>query len=81
MAPESVDQLYFYHAFVKATLERGGAIDVEASPQAFIEYQQQLEKLRQELAPAAERHRRGEPAVRLDLDALADEVLGSRGAK
>ena len=80
MATESVDQLYTYHAFVKATLERGGAIDDEASPQAFIEYQQQLDKMRKELAPAADRHRQREPAVRLDLDVLADEVLGSRGA-
>lgn len=77
MAPESLNELYSYHAFVKATLARGGAIDAEASPQAFMEYQQQLDKLCQELAPAAERHRRGEPAVKVDLNALADEALRS----
>ena len=81
MVPESLDQLYSYHSFIKATLERGGAIDEEASPQAFLEYQQQLETLRRELAPAAERHLRGEPGVTIDFDALADEVLGAGGAE
>lgn len=75
MVSEAADQLHSYHAFVKATLQRGGTIDEEATPEAFFEYQQQLEKLQSELAPVAERFRRGEPAQALDLDALANDVL------
>lgn len=78
MISEAADQLQSYHAFVKATLQRGGTIDEEATPAAFIEYQQQLAKLQRELAPASERFRNGEPAASLDLDALANEVLGTK---
>jgi hypothetical protein len=74
---QAVEQLHTYHAFVKATLQRGGTIDEEATPEAFIEYQQQLAKVRSELAPAAKRFQEGKPAQTLDLDALANEVLGA----
>lgn len=78
MISEATSQLHSYHAFVKATLQRGGMIGKEATPEAFIEYQQQLAKLRRDLAPAAERFYKGEPAQKLDFDAVADDVLGAR---
>jgi hypothetical protein len=77
MSSEVTPDLVSYHAFVKATLARGGSVDEDASPQAYLEYQAELERLRRELQPAALRLERGEPAHEVDFDALVALVLTS----
>jgi hypothetical protein len=68
-------ELLAYHAFVKSTLSNGGNIDEDATPAAFLEYQQQLNELRAELQPAADRFRKGEPSAELKIDRLVADVL------
>ena len=75
MSVDVSSELVAYHAFVKLTLSRGGTIDKDASPAAFLEYQQQLNRLRAALQPAAERFQRGEVAIEIDIDQIVDESL------
>jgi hypothetical protein len=44
------------------------------------EYQQQLNRLREALQPAAERFERGDEAVEIDIDQLIDDEL-TRGQR
>jgi hypothetical protein len=78
MSTQLSSQLLAYHAFVKATLSKGGSIDQDATPEAFLEFQRQLDRLREELKPAAERFRHGEEARETDVDQLVEEVLKER---
>lgn len=55
MSTDVTSQLVAYHAFVKTTLSKGGSIDNDATPAAFLEYQNQLCRLRAELQPAMDR--------------------------
>jgi hypothetical protein len=80
MSADVTSDLVSYHAFIKATLSSGGSLDEDASPRAYLEYQAELERLRRELQPAADRFRRGEPAADVDLDGLVERVL-NRSAK
>jgi hypothetical protein len=75
MSTELSSELLAYHAFVKSTLSKGGSIDDDATPAAFLDYQHQLNQLRAALQPAANRFERGEEAVEIDIDQLVDEVL------
>ena len=75
MSTEVTSQLVAYHAFVKTTLSKGGSIDNDATPAAFLEYQNQLCRLRAELQPAMDRFQRGEEASEIDIDALVEEAL------
>jgi hypothetical protein len=77
MLSEVSSELLAYHAFVKSTLSRGGSIDQDATPAAFLEYQQQLNRLRAALQPATDRFVRGEEADEIDIDQLVDEALNS----
>jgi hypothetical protein len=78
MSTDFSSELLAYHAFVKSTLSNGGSIDEDATPAAFREYQLQLNRLRAELQPAADRFRRGEEAFEIDIDHLVDDVLATR---
>ena len=78
MPAELSTDLLAYHAFVKSTLSKGGNIDEDATPAAFLEYQQQLKRLRAALQPAADRFQRGEEAVDVDIDQLVNDVLQDR---
>jgi hypothetical protein len=75
MSTEVPSELVAYHAFVKSMLSQGGSIDDDATPAAFLQYQHQLKQLRSALQPAADRFKRGEVAVEIDIDQLVDEVL------
>jgi hypothetical protein len=78
MSADINSELLAYHAFVKTTLSKGGSIDEDATPAAFLEYQHQLNRLRAALQPAANRFQSGEEAAEIDVDQLVDEVLQSR---
>jgi hypothetical protein len=78
MSTDLSPELLAYHAFVKSTLSKGGSIDEDASPDAFREYQLQLNRLRSALQPAADRFESGEEAFKIDIDQLVDDVLGDR---
>jgi hypothetical protein len=75
MYAELSSELLAYHAFVKSTLSKGGSIDEDATPAAFLEYQHQLNRLRAALQPAADRFHQGKEASEIDIDQLADDVL------
>jgi hypothetical protein len=75
MSTELSSQLLAYHAFVKTTLSKGGSIDEDATPAAFLEYQHQLNQLRAALQPASERFEQGEFREEIDIDQLVDEAL------
>jgi hypothetical protein len=75
MSTDVSSELLAYHAFVKSTLSKGGSLDEDATPAAFVEYQHQLNQLRAALQPAAERFRQGHEGSEIDIDQLADEVL------
>jgi hypothetical protein len=75
MATESATQLVAYHAFVKTTLSKGGSIDEDATPQAFLEYQRQLSQLREALRPAVERFQRGEDAEEIDIEQFVEDII------
>jgi hypothetical protein len=79
MSTEHSSDLVAYHAFVKSTLSKGGNIDEDATPAAFLEYQHQLNRLRAALQPAADRFHQGVDASEVDVDRLVDDVL--RNAK
>jgi hypothetical protein len=76
MSTETSAELFAYHEFVKLTLSKGGTIDEDATPQAFIEHQQQLNRLRAALQPAADRFHSHVPGSEVDIDRLTDDVLG-----
>jgi len=75
MPTEFSSELLEYHAFIKSTLSKGGSIDQDASPAAFLEYQSQLNRLRAALQPAAERFQQGDQDSEVDIDQLVDEAL------
>ena len=75
MSIEMPSELLAYHAFIKATLASGGSIEEDATPAAFLEYQEQLSRLRAELQPAADRFRRGEDGSEFNIDEFVDDVL------
>jgi len=75
MSAELSSELLAYHAFVKSTLSKGGSIDEDATPAAFLEYQHQLNRLRAALQPAAERFQQGDEALEIDIDQLVDDAL------
>jgi hypothetical protein len=77
MPNELSTELLAYHAFVKSTLSKGGSIDEDATPAAFLEYQLQLKQLRAALQPAADRFSQGDEAVEIDIEQLVDDVLQS----
>ncbi len=77
MSIDLSSDLIAYHAFIKTTLANGGSIDEDATPAAFLEYQEQLTRLRAALQPAADRFQRGQDASELDIDQLVDDVLDS----
>jgi hypothetical protein len=66
-------ELDAYFDFVKTRLEGGGALESDASPDAYRAYQRDLEKLKGEVRPSVDRFQQGE---RRELDAglLKDEV-------
>lgn len=78
MATDYSSELFEYHAFIKSTLSKGGNIDEDATPAAFLEYQNQLTRLREALQPAADRFQRGENAADIDIDQLVDQELINR---
>ena len=75
MSTEVSSELLEYHAFIKSTLSRGGSIDQDATPAAFLEYQNQLNRLRASLQPAAQRFRRGDAGSEIEIDQLVSEAL------
>jgi hypothetical protein len=75
MSIEFPSNLLEYHAFIKSTLSKGGSIDEDATPAAFLEYQNQLNRLRASLQPAAERFKQGDEGTELDIDQLVEEAL------
>jgi hypothetical protein len=75
MSTEFSPELLAYHAFVKSTLSKGGSIDEDATPAAFLEYQLQLNRLQAALQPAADRFNRGDEAIEIDIDELIADVL------
>jgi hypothetical protein len=75
MSTDSSSELVAYHAFVKSMLSKGGSIDEDATPQAFLEYQRQFGELRSALQPAADRFKRGDEAHEIDVDQLVENVL------
>ena len=76
MSIETSPDLYAYHAFIRASLSQGGSLDEDASPDAYAEYQAELDRLKAELLPAIDQHRRGEGAE-MDLNLLVEEILDS----
>jgi hypothetical protein len=75
MSTQLTSELLAYHAFIKTTLSKGGSIDEDATPAAFLEYQHQLNRLRAALQPAANRFQNGEEATEIDIDQLVNEAL------
>ena len=75
MSSDVSSELLAYHAFVKLALSKGGNIEQDASPAAFLEYQDQLNRLRATLQPATERYQRGADAAEIDIDQLVNEEL------
>jgi hypothetical protein len=75
MATDLSSQLAEYHAFVKSALSKGGSIDADATPAAFLEYQRQLHQLRETLRPAMERCQGGEPGEEIEIEQFVDEVI------
>jgi hypothetical protein len=75
MATDLPSQLAEYHAFVKSALSKGGSIENDASPAAFLEYQRQLHDLRESLRPGMERLARGDKAEELDIEQFVSEVV------
>jgi len=75
MSTDFSSELLEYHAFIKSTLSKGGSIDQDATPAAFLEYQSQLNRLRAALQPATERFRQGDEGLEVDIDELVDEAL------
>jgi hypothetical protein len=78
MSADLSSELVAYHAFIKSTLSRGGNIDEDATPAAFLEYQDQLNRLRAALQPASERFQNGDDGTEIEIDQLVDEVLQDR---
>jgi len=78
MTVELSPELLAYHAFVKSTLSKGGNIDKDATPAAFLEYQQQLNQLRTALQPATDRFLNGDEAAEIDIDQIVADTLQNR---
>jgi hypothetical protein len=81
MSADLSSDLIAYHAFIKSTLSKGGSIDEDATPAAFLEYQHQLNQLRAALQPATERYRNGDDGDEIEIDRLVDEVLQESGPR
>jgi hypothetical protein len=75
MSAELSSELVAFHAFIMSRLSKGGSIDEDATPAAFLEYQHQLSRLRAALQPAAERFQQGDAGADVDMDQLVDDVL------
>jgi hypothetical protein len=75
MSTDLSSELLAYHAFVRSTLSKGGSIDNDATPQAFLEYQRQLAELRGAIRPSMERFKKGEPAEELDIERFVETIL------
>jgi hypothetical protein len=82
MAGRPVRELESFHRFLTEQLADGrDDLTVEESVAAFRAYQADLERLRKDIQPAVQRHRRGE-GRELDYEAIKDEVtarLAERG--
>ncbi len=69
MSADNSSELVVFHRFLGDQIE-GGSLELspEESVQAFRAYQQDLERLRNDLKPAIDRFERGEPAIPLDIE-------------
>jgi hypothetical protein len=81
MSADLSSELLAYHAFIKSTLSKGGSLDEDATPAAFLAYQQQLNQLRAALQPAVDRFKNGDDGSNVEIDQLVDEVLQDRGSR
>ena len=69
MATNGASELVVFHRFLGDQIESGSVnLSPEESVEAFRAYQQDLERLRNDIRPAIDRFERGEPAIPLDIE-------------